>query len=94
MGAEAFAERARRELLATGETVRKRTAEVDRELTTQELEIALRARDGLTNTEIGAELFLSPRTVEWHLRKVFVKLDITSRRQLQRAMPAIAASDS
>ena len=86
MGAEAFAERARRELLATGETVRRRTVETDRDLTAQERQIALRAREGQTNTEIGTELFLSPRTVEWHLRKVFAKLGITSRRQLQRAL--------
>ena len=86
MGAEAFAERARRELLATGETVRRRTVETDRDLTAQERQIALRARDGHTNTEIGTELFLSPRTVEWHLRKVFAKLGITSRRQLQHTL--------
>jgi DNA-binding CsgD family transcriptional regulator len=85
MGAAGFAERARRELQATGETVRKRTAGTDQQLTPQELQIALRARDGHTNSEIGAELFLSARTVEWHLRKVFAKLGITSRRQLQRA---------
>jgi DNA-binding NarL/FixJ family response regulator len=85
MGADGFAERARRELLATGETVRRRRTETDRDLTAQELQIAVRARDGQTNTEIGAELFLSPRTVEWHLRKVFTKLGITSRRQLQQA---------
>jgi DNA-binding CsgD family transcriptional regulator len=86
MGADGFAERARRELLATGETVRRRRAETDRDLTAQERQIAARARDGQTNTEIGAELFLSPRTVEWHLRKVFTKLGITSRRQLQHAL--------
>jgi DNA-binding CsgD family transcriptional regulator len=85
MGADAFAERARRELLASGETLR-RTAETDRDLTAQERQIALRARDGQTNTEIGTELFLSPRTVEWHLRKVFAKLGITSRRQLRHAL--------
>jgi DNA-binding CsgD family transcriptional regulator len=85
MGADGFAERARRELLATGETVRRRRTETGRDLTAQELQIAVRARDGRTNTEIGAELFLSPRTVEWHLRKVFTKLGITSRRQLQQA---------
>jgi DNA-binding NarL/FixJ family response regulator len=87
MGAEAFTERARRELLATGETVRSRTAGTDRELTSQETQIAGRARDGKTNNEIGAELFLSPRTVEWHLRKVFGKLGITSRRQLRQVLP-------
>jgi DNA-binding CsgD family transcriptional regulator len=87
-GADRFAERARRELLATGETVRKRALDTDRELTAQELQVALRARDGRTNVEIGAELFLSPRTVEWHLRKVFVKLGIASRRQLQQTLPS------
>jgi DNA-binding CsgD family transcriptional regulator/tetratricopeptide (TPR) repeat protein len=91
MGADGFAERARRELLATGETVRKRTVETDRNLTSQEVQIAVRARDGQTNTEIGTELFLSPRTVEWHLRKVFAKLGITSRRQLQHVLRDTAA---
>jgi DNA-binding CsgD family transcriptional regulator/tetratricopeptide (TPR) repeat protein len=86
MGAEAFAERARRELLATGETVRKRTADVPETLTPQERLIAGRARDGQPNTEIAAELFLSTRTVEWHLRKVFTKLGISSRRQLRQAL--------
>ena len=86
-GAEAFAERARGELLATGETIRKRAADVPDELTAQERQIARRARDGQSNPEIGAELFLSPRTVEWHLRKVFTKLGISSRRQLREAMP-------
>ena len=79
---EAFAERARRELLATGEKVRKRTVETRDELTAQERQIARLARDGLSNPEIGARLFLSPRTVEWHLRKVFTKLGIRSRREL------------
>jgi DNA-binding NarL/FixJ family response regulator len=87
-GADKFAERARRELLATGETVRKRTADSDRELTAQETQVAVLAREGRTNTQIGAELFLSARTVEWHLRKVFAKLGITSRRQLQHALPS------
>jgi DNA-binding CsgD family transcriptional regulator len=86
IGADAFAERARRELLATSETARKRTAATDRDLTAQEMQIAARARDGLTNPQIGAELFLSPRTVEWHLRKVFTKLGITSRRELWQAL--------
>ncbi len=85
-GADGFAERARRELLATGETVRKRSGESNGSLTAQEMQVAVRARDGRTNNEIGAELFLSPRTVEWHLRKVFAKLDITSRRQLHRVL--------
>jgi DNA-binding CsgD family transcriptional regulator len=83
IGMQAFAERARIELLATGEKVRKRTDETRGDLTAQELQIALLARDGLSNPEIGARLFLSPRTVEWHLRKVFTKLAITSRRQLR-----------
>ena len=89
VGMEAFAERARRELLATGETVRKRTVETLDELTPQEGEIARLAADGRTNPEIGAQLFLSPRTVEWHLRKVFGKLGISSRRQLRTALPAV-----
>ncbi|MGB0091923.1 MAG: LuxR C-terminal-related transcriptional regulator, partial [Solirubrobacteraceae bacterium] len=85
-GMEAFAERARRELLATGETVRKRTADARDELTAQELQIAELARDGLSNPEIGARLFLSRRTVEWHLRHVFAKLGIKSRRELARGL--------
>ncbi len=87
MGAEAFAERARRELLATGETVRKRQVDTYTELTPQEEHIARLARDGRTNPEIAAELFLSARTVEWHLRKVFAKLGITSRMGLHDALP-------
>jgi len=87
MGAEAFADRARRELLATGEKVRKRRDDTRDELTPQEEQIARLARDGRTNPEIGAELFLSPRTVEWHLKKVFTKLGITSRRALRDALP-------
>jgi DNA-binding CsgD family transcriptional regulator len=86
MGAEAFAERARGELLATGETVRKRTVETRDELTAQEAQIARLARDGRTNPEIGAQLFISPRTVEWHLRNVFTKLGIRSRRELHDAL--------
>jgi DNA-binding NarL/FixJ family response regulator len=85
---EAFAERARRELAATGGTVRKRTPETRDELTTQERQIARFARDGLSNPEIGARLFLSPRTVEWHLRKVFTKLGIHSRHELPSALPS------
>lgn len=91
MGVGGFAERARRELLATGETARKRGVDSGGDLTAQELQIAEHARDGRTNNEIGAELFLSPRTVEWHLRNVFIKLGITSRRQLRDALPAAAA---
>ena len=87
MGAEAFEERARRELAATGETARKRVDEARASLTPQEAQIALLARDGLSNPEIGAQLFISPRTVQYHLRKVFQKLDITSRNQLGR-LPA------
>jgi ATP/maltotriose-dependent transcriptional regulator MalT len=87
IGMEAFAERARRELLATGERVRKRTAETGNDLTAQERHIAALARDGLSNPEIGARLFLSSRTIEWHLRHVYMKLGIRSRNQLQRALP-------
>ena len=89
IGMEAFAERTRRELLATGEKVRKRTesSSAGAELTPQERQIALLVRDGLSNPEVGARLFLSPRTVEWHLRKIFDKLSINSRRQLRSALP-------
>jgi DNA-binding CsgD family transcriptional regulator len=86
MGAEAFAERARRELAATGQTVRKQTVETRDELTAQEAQIARLAGDGRTNPEIGAELFISPRTVEWHLHRVYPKLGISSRRQLHEAL--------
>jgi len=86
MGMEGFAERARRELVATGERVRKRSVEARDELTAQETQIARLAADGRTNPEIGAQLFLSPRTVEWHLRKVFTKLGIGSRRELSEAL--------
>jgi len=89
IGMEAFAERTRRELLATGGTPRRRadkTPDVG-DLTPQERQIADLVRDGYTNTEVAARLFLSPRTVEWHLRKVFSKLSITSRRQLREALP-------
>jgi DNA-binding CsgD family transcriptional regulator len=92
MGAQAFAERARGELLATGETVRKRTVETLDELTPQEAQIARLARDGHTNAEIGAQLFISPRTVEYHLRKVFAKLGIDSRRDLRKVLPATEQS--
>jgi DNA-binding CsgD family transcriptional regulator len=87
MGAEGFADRARRELQATGETVRKRTVETLDELTPQEAQVAWLAGDGRTNPEIGAELFISPRTVEWHLHKVFTKLGISSRKELHDALP-------
>jgi ATP/maltotriose-dependent transcriptional regulator MalT len=87
MGMNGFAERARRELLATGETVRKRSVETLDELTAQEFQIARLAGNGLSNPEIGAQLFISPRTVEWHLRKVFTKLGISSRRELRTALP-------
>jgi DNA-binding CsgD family transcriptional regulator len=85
-GAEAFAERARRELLATGESVRQRTIEAREVLTAQEAQIARLAGDGKTNSEIGAELFISPRTVEWHLHKVFTKLDVDSRNKIRGAL--------
>jgi ATP/maltotriose-dependent transcriptional regulator MalT len=87
IGMDAFAERARRELLATGKKVRKRTLDARDELTGQERQIAGLARDGLSNPEIGARLFLSSRTVEWHLGKVFAKLRITSRMDLRDALP-------
>jgi ATP/maltotriose-dependent transcriptional regulator MalT len=83
MGADGFAQRARRELMATGETVRKQTVETRDELTQQEAQIASLAADGRTNPEIGGELFISARTVEWHLRKVYAKLGVSSRRQLR-----------
>jgi DNA-binding CsgD family transcriptional regulator len=87
MGVEAFADRAQRELLATGETVRKRRAETRGDLTAQEAQIARLAQDGLSNPEIGAQLFISPRTVQYHLRKVFLKLGINSRSELDRVLP-------
>jgi DNA-binding CsgD family transcriptional regulator len=86
-GIEALAARARRELLATGEHARKRTVETRDELTPQETQVAQLARDGLSNVEIGARLFISRHTVGYHLRNVFSKLDIASRYQLDRAMP-------
>jgi DNA-binding CsgD family transcriptional regulator len=86
LGMDAFAERARVELLATGERVQARTAETRDKLTPQEEQIARLARDGLSNPEISTQLFLSPRTVEWHLRKVFAKLGIASRRELRKAL--------
>jgi len=86
MGIEAFAERARRELLAAGDTVHKPTVDTDSELTAQEAHIARLAVDGRTNAEIGARLFLSTRTVEWHLGKIYTKLGVGSRRELPRAL--------
>ena len=86
MGAQGFAERARRELQATGEKVRRRVEDTRADLTPQEEEIAQLARDGRTNPEIGAQLFIGARTVEWHLRKVFAKLEIGSRRELDEAL--------
>ena len=90
----AFAERARRELRATGETARKRpalaaaTAGATEQLTAQETQVAWLARDGLSNPEIGARLFISPRTAKYHLSNVFTKLGISSRGQLHRVLPA------
>ena len=92
MGMEAFAERARRELQATGETVRKRTVETLDELTPQEVQVARLAAGGQTNAEIGAQVFLSPRTVEWHLSKVFGKLGVSSRRELRTALSDVGAT--
>lgn len=85
MGADGFADRAGRELEATGETVRKRSAEAAAQLTTQETYIAKLAREGHTNSEIAAQLFISPRTVEWHMSKIFTKLGVTSRKALRKA---------
>ena len=83
IGAEGFAEHAHRELAATGETARKRTDDARGVLTPHEAHIARLAKEGLSNPEIGAQLFISPRTVEYHLRKVFSKLDISSRKELR-----------
>jgi DNA-binding CsgD family transcriptional regulator len=87
MGADRFAERAGRELLATGERARQRVVEASSQLTAQEAQVARLAREGLTNAEIGARLFISPRTVQYHLRKVFTKLGIDSRTQLDHVLP-------
>ena len=87
MGLEAFADRARRELLATGETVRRRTVDTSGQLTAQEAHIAKLAVEGLTNSEIGAALYISSRTVEWHLRRIFTKLGVSTRRQLRLSLP-------
>jgi ATP/maltotriose-dependent transcriptional regulator MalT len=91
IGMEAFAERARKELQVTGEKVRKRAVETRDDLTAQERQIAALARQGLSNAEIGARLFLSPRTVEWHLHNVFGKLGIRSRRELADALGSSAS---
>jgi DNA-binding CsgD family transcriptional regulator len=92
MGIEGFAGRAERELLATGERVRRRTVENLDELTAQEAQVAQLARDGLSNAEIGERLIISQHTVAYHLRKVFSKLDITSRSQLGRVLPERASA--
>ena len=93
MGMEAFAERARGELIATGEKLRKRTVDTHSQLTPQEEQIARLARDGRTSPQIGAQLFLSVRTVEWHLGKIFTKLGISSRRELHAAMAGPGQQD-
>jgi DNA-binding CsgD family transcriptional regulator len=90
---EAFAERARRELVATGGKVRQRSIETRDQLTPQEEQIARLARDGRTSPEIGGQLFLSARTVEWHLGKVFAKLGIGSRRELDAALASLGQPD-
>jgi DNA-binding NarL/FixJ family response regulator len=87
MGTAGFAECARGELMATGETVRRRVPESASVLTAQEVQIARLATDGFTNPEIRVKLFLSARTVEWHLRKVYIKLGVSSRRRLRDALP-------
>ena len=94
MGVEAFAKRARHELAATGDSIRKPVTETLSELTAQEAHIARLAVEGRTNPEIGAQLFLSARTIEWHLRKVFTKLDITSRRELRQALDGLGPASS
>jgi ATP/maltotriose-dependent transcriptional regulator MalT len=94
MRAHAFAERARRELIATGEHVRSREAKPTSALTPQESQVATLAADGMTNAKIGAELFISPHTVEWHLRKVYTKLGINSRRALPAAIAIAPATDT
>jgi DNA-binding CsgD family transcriptional regulator len=94
MGVEAFAERAQQELAATGEKVRKRVEQAGNELTAQELHVARMALEGLSNIDIAARLFLSPRTIEWHLGRVFMKLGIKTRAQLHLALPADSAAAS
>ncbi|HEY0816280.1 MAG TPA: LuxR C-terminal-related transcriptional regulator [Pseudonocardia sp.] len=93
IGMDAFAERARRELVAAGEREHDAAVETQAALTAQEAEIAQLAAAGRTNVEIGARLFLSPRTVEWHLRKVFIKLGVGSRRDLRRALGPVDPAD-
>jgi len=93
LGLEAFAERARRELLAAGDTVRRRTVQTASELTDQEAHIAWLAVDGRTNVEIGSQLFLSTRAVEWHLAKVYSKLGVGSRRELRPALAHLQRGD-
>ena len=93
MGIPGFAERARRELAATGETARKRTDDTRGDLTAQESQIALLASEGLTNPEIGARLFLSPRTIEWHLRRIYPKLGVGSRKELRAVLVSNRAAD-
>jgi DNA-binding CsgD family transcriptional regulator len=93
MGAATFADRARRELVVLGEKGLQRSVESTEGLTAQEFHIARLAREGLSNAEIGTRLFLSPRTVEWHLGKVFIKLGVSSRRQLRDAVLDFAPND-
>jgi len=90
LGIEGFADRARKELRATGESVSRRTAETSADLNAQEAHIARLVAEGLTNNEIGAVLFISPRTVEWHLHKIFTKLGVSTRRQVRRSLSATA----
>jgi ATP/maltotriose-dependent transcriptional regulator MalT len=94
MGIDAFAERARHELMATGITAGRRTVETRQALTPQEAHIARLARDGLSNPEIGSRLFISARTVKYHLSKVYTKLSITSREQLESVLPVETAAGS
>jgi len=86
MGADGFADQARHELAATGETARRRSVDTLLELTAQEAHIARLAAEGRTNPEIAAQLYVSPRTVEWHMSKIFTKLGVSSRRRLGQAL--------